>query len=103
MKKYNIKTYKKFDLWIKKLDDKTQDIIFDRIFRLSCGNIGDYKNIGDGIFELRIFFGAGYRIYFALLDDIVVILINGGNKDSQKKDIKKAKEYWQEIKKDTRS
>ena len=99
MKQYDIKTYIKFDQWFKKLDDKIQDIIADRLYRIQAGNIGDHKNVGDGVFELRIFFGAGYRIYFAFMNDVIIILINGGTKNSQQKDINKAKEYLEEIKK----
>jgi putative addiction module killer protein len=98
VKKYQIFTTGKFDNWFRKLDKKTKSIIQDRIFRLQERLWGDYKNIGDGVFELRIFFGAGYRIYFAIDGDSIIIIINGGNKDTQKKDIKKAKELYGGIK-----
>lgn len=60
--------------------------------------MGDCKAIGEGVSELRLAFGAGYRIYFAELDNVIVILLCAGDKSSQKKDIKTAKAYWHELK-----
>jgi len=61
------------------------------------GNYGDYKPLGDGICELKFDFGPGYRIYFAEDGDVIVILLCGGDKNSQVQDIKTAKMYWQEL------
>jgi putative addiction module killer protein len=55
-------------------------------------NFGDVKNLGDSVFELRIHYSAGYRIYFTKYNEIIVLLLCGGNKSSQEKDIKKAKD-----------
>jgi putative addiction module killer protein len=96
--RYLIKEYKKFSKWIQKLDINTQDVILNRLKRLENGNFGDYKNIGDGVFELRIFFGTGYRIYFGIKNNVLIILINGGNKNSQKEDIILVKNIWKQIK-----
>ncbi len=60
------------------------------------GHYGDYKNLGDGIKELRFFFGSGYRIYFGEHNERMVILLTGGDKSSQSSDIEKAKQYWKE-------
>ncbi len=80
--------------WLETLDIKNQARINNRISRLKDGNFGDHCSVGDKIFELRFFFGPGYRVYYGLEDDKIVILISGGDKKSQKKDIKKAKELW---------
>ncbi len=60
------------------------------------GNFGDSKRVGDGIFELRIHTGAGYRIYYGREGDRVVILLCGGDKGTQKRDIQRAEEYWRD-------
>ncbi len=67
-----------------------------RITRLEQGNYGDCEPVGEGISELRMFFGAGYRVYFGEDADNIVVLLCGGDKGSQKKDIKQAKAYWRE-------
>ena len=66
--------------------------------RLESGLYGDCEPVGEGVSELRMFFGPGYRVYFGEDAKNTVILLCGGDKDSQKKDIKKAKEYWKEYK-----
>ena len=68
--------------------------------RLELGNYGDCKALKGGISELGFKFGSGYRVYFAEDGDKIVILISGGDKSTQTKDIKKAIEYWQEYKND---
>ena len=80
--------------WLETLDIKNQARINKRISRLQDGNFGDHCSVGERLFELRFFFGSGYRIYYGLEDSKIVILISGGDKNSQKKDIKKAKELW---------
>ena len=87
-----------FKEWIFSLPLKTQTKIFDFIKRVAGG--GSKKNIkalGDGIFELRIDYQAGYRVYFGELNNVVILVLLGGNKSSQKRDIRKAKEYWRSI------
>ncbi len=89
-----------FKEWLKKLDSKTRTRVRTRIDRVRFGNFGDCKLLkdGDGISELRITFGAGYRIYFARDGLELIILLVGGDKGSQTRDIAKAKEYWREYK-----
>lgn len=88
--------------WLKSLREvKLQTIINKRLDRLSLGNFGNYKSVGAGVYELRINYGAGYRIYFGLAGAIVVILLCGGDKHTQERDIRKAKEYWNDYKKRT--
>lgn len=78
--------------WLKSLDGVIRKRILQRLLRLEEGNFGDCKKIDDEISELRFMFGSGYRIYFTQIDNVIVLLINGGDKTSQSKDIKKAKE-----------
>ncbi len=87
-----------FIAWQKKLDAKIRGIIRTRIDRVRLGNFGDCSTIKgvQGVSELRIDFGPGYRIYFGKKNDKIIILLVGGDKKTQKKDILKAKEYWQE-------
>lgn len=68
-----------------------------RIDRLSFGNFGDVKPVGEGVSELRLDFGPGYRIYFVQRGDVLVILLCGGDKSSQVRDITKAKQMAQEL------
>ena len=66
--------------------------------QLETGNFGDYRSVGEGVFELRFHFGAGYRIYFGEVDNTIVLLLCGGDKSSQARDIDRAKAYWMEHK-----
>lgn len=85
--------------WLASLkDEKTKERIRVRVRRLEDGLYGDCEPIGEGLSELRLFFGAGYRVYFGEEDGNIVILLCGGDKSSQKRDIKTAKAYWQEHK-----
>lgn len=86
-----------FDEWVYGLrDKKTRRRIFSRIIRLEHGHYGDYKAVGDGVMELRLFFGAGYRVYFGEHGDKLIVLLVGGDKKSQNKDIQQAKAYWKD-------
>lgn len=80
-----------FNVWLSKLkDEKGKAIIIDRIMRLKRGNKGDFRIIDKDIYELRIHFGSGYRIYCTDRNDKIVLLLLGGNKSTQSRDIKKA-------------
>lgn len=83
-----------FTEWLLSLDSVTRKRILARIARLQVGNFGDCKQIGQDLFELRCFFGSGYRVYFGKSQKHVVVLLYGGDKGSQTKDIRKAKKYW---------
>ena len=69
-------------------------MVLARVDRLAFGTFGDWKPVGEGVCELRIHFGAGYRVYFGRDGKAVVILLCGGEKRSQDTDIKRAKKYW---------
>ena len=79
-------------------DTRTQNRIRGRLDRLEKGNFGDCQSVGGGVFELRLPFGAGYRIYFGEVDRTIVLLLCGGDKASQVQDIERAKTYWREYK-----
>ena len=88
-----------FEEWITSIRDKSIAAkIFTRIDRLRLGNFGDCKSVGDGVSEVRLHFGSGYRIYFGVVgSDVVLLLLLGGEKSFQKKDIEKAKLFWKEF------
>ena len=79
--------------WIKSLDSTNKARIYARLARIQEGNFGDYKQLDSEISEFRFKFGSGYRIYYSEIGNIVVLLINAGDKKSKANDIKKAKEY----------
>ncbi len=84
-----------FKDWIESINDiQTVARIRARIDRLYRGTWGDFKALGDEIFEMRFYFGSGYRVYFGKKGKEIVILLTGGDKSSQSKDIAKAKVYW---------
>ncbi len=91
-----------FEEWLQNLKDgMSRARIRARIDKVAFGNFGDFKVIGDGINELRYTFGPGFRVYYALKDETVVLLLIGGDKSSQEKDIEKAKMYWKDYKERT--
>lgn len=90
-----------FSEWLEEIKDRTIHArILRRLERVELGNYGDYKILGDGVFELRLDFGPGYRIYFAEMDKVIVFLLCAGDKSTQIKDIELAKQYWKELRGD---
>ena len=88
-----------FNEWLDSLQDqKARGKVRTRIARLRLGNLGDYKAVGSGVLELRIDYGPGYRVYCGQVGNKIVILLCGGDKSSQSKDIMKAIEYWEDYK-----
>ena len=90
-----------FARWVRSLRDNTLRLRIDqRLERLIHGNFGDCKLLAatGGVYELRFNFGSGYRVYFGVSDQTVVVLLCGGNKSSQDRDIRKAASYWEEYK-----
>lgn len=82
--------------WMNSLDKVTKSRVQSRLTRLLENNFGDHKRIDNEISELRLKFGSGYRIYYTEIDNVIVLLINGGDKSSQSKDIIKARSILQE-------
>lgn len=91
-----------FDKWIRKLKDiRAKAKILFRIQKLETdGHFGDCKPVGDGISEMRINYAKGYRVYFKEKENKIVVLLIGGDKSTQQKDIEKAKKIWNRIKND---
>jgi len=88
-------TYRK---WFDSLKDKNTRIRIDiRIRRLSLGNPGDIKPVGEGIFEIRIDHGPGYRVYYVQKKNQIIILLAGGDKSTQSRDISKARELARKL------
>ena len=84
--------------WFGALRDRTAKARIDiRLRRLSLGNPGDAKPVGDGISELRIDYGPGYRIYYVQQGSTLVVLLAGGDKSSQARDIRRAKELARDL------
>jgi putative addiction module killer protein len=81
--------------WYRRLRDaKARRQIDRRLDRVILGNFGDHKSCGSGVWELRIDVGPGYRIYYGRSGERIVLLLCGGDKSTQPKDIEKAREYW---------
>ena len=88
-----------FSDWINSLEITDQARVDARIDRIITGNLGEYKHIQEKIYELKFKNRSGFRIYYAIDGETLILLINGGNKRTQDRDIKKAKEYWNDYKK----
>ena len=88
-----------FKDWVKSLKDfKGRDAINRTVSKLLDGNFGDHKFCRDGVYELRIHVGAGYRVYYSMIENVVVLLLCGGTKKTQDKDIDKAVQYLKNFK-----
>jgi putative addiction module killer protein len=88
-----------FIQWLESIKDlKTRSRIITRLDRLEVGNPGDYRPVGEGVFELRMQFGPGFRIYYGEEGPVIVILLIGGDKSTQSRDIKKAISFWKSYK-----
>lgn len=91
--KYELHRTEHYDKWFAKLKDKTVKLkILARLARVENGNFGDFSQLGENLFELRLFFAGGLRIYYTIKNGIVVILLTGGDKSTQAHDIKNASE-----------
>ena len=84
-----------FRAWLEALKDVRAKARIDaRLLRVRLGNLGDAKSVGEGVHELRIDYGPGYRVYFGQDGLRIIVLLLGGEKTSQKADIKRARGYW---------
>ncbi len=89
-----------FEYWLDDLRDRRARVrIKKRLDRVGLGNLGDFKPVGEGVVELRIDYGSGYRIYLAQAGSTTVLLLCGGDKNTQDQDILKAKQYWTDFQK----
>ncbi|MDF0553027.1 type II toxin-antitoxin system RelE/ParE family toxin [Kamptonema sp. UHCC 0994] len=87
-----------FEEWLDSLRDREGKAkIKGRLQRIALANLGDCKLVGENVVELRIDYGPGYRVYFGEIGSTVVLLLCGGDKSTQDRDIRKAKEYWIEF------
>jgi putative addiction module killer protein len=95
---FDVQTTELFDQRLSDLTNRTARArITSRIDRLSCGNAGDVKAVGEGVSEMRIDTGPGYRVYYKQISAIVIVILCGGDKSSQDKDIRKAKRIAAEL------
>lgn len=87
-----------FTRWIQGIRDQAMaDRIVRRVERLHLGNFGDHRLVGEGVQELRIPIGPGIRVYFGRQSDVTVVLLCGGDKHSQRSDIRRAQLYWKDF------
>lgn len=95
---YQVKRTEQFIKWIKNLRDVyAKSRINNRLKHVELGNLGDFKSVGDGVFEMRIDYGPGYRLYYMNVNGEVIFLLIGGDKSTQQRDIEKAKEIKKEL------
>ncbi|MDH2919450.1 MAG: type II toxin-antitoxin system RelE/ParE family toxin [Sideroxydans sp.] len=88
---YTIKSLPEFSKWLKGIrDGLTQRRLVTRLRKASLGNLGDVKPVGEGVFEMREHFGAGWRMYFIQQGDVLIVMLGGGDKSTQSADIAKA-------------
>lgn|SRR5262249_44214667 len=85
-----------FRQWLNSLTTAVRARIQARVLRFELGNLGDHKNVGEGVWEGRVMFGPGYRIYFGKDGDTIIVLLTGGDKGSQAKDIARAHAFWRD-------
>jgi putative addiction module killer protein len=84
--------------WFAELDPAARAKVAGAIVRMEHGNLSNVKSVGEGVLEYRIDFGPGYRVYFGRDGEVLVILLTGGTKKRQQRDIATAKEYWRDYK-----
>lgn len=87
-----------FDMWFRKLSPQARSRVQTRLDRIEFGNFGDYKSLGKGVYEIRIHLGPGYRVYFGRDGDDLVILLGGGTKKRQTRDIIQTQAHWEAYK-----
>ena len=90
----------RFDDWFQRLEPQTRARIQTRLDRIELGGFGDYRSVGRGVFEFRIHFGPGYRVYFGRDGDTLVVLLGGGSKRRQARDVARAQVDWKAYKRE---
>ncbi len=95
---YNVFQTEEFERWLGGLRDRpTRTRLITRLRKATEGNLGDVKLVGDGVWEMREFFGPGWRMYYVVRGEILVVMLGGGDKSSQSRDIAAAKAMAKEI------
>jgi putative addiction module killer protein len=92
-----------FRRWLSTLESAARARVQARVLRFEEGNLGDHKQLGAGVWEARLTFGPGYRVYFGKDGPTIVLLLLGGDKGTQTKDIKAAKQFWTKYLEDKRN
>ena len=88
--------------WLENLGDRSGRVkIKVHIDRLARGNFGNCRSLGEGLHELKINFGPGYRVYFGLIRNCIVLILDGGSKRTQSQDIEMSRKYWSSLKEET--
>lgn len=89
--RYTVKRLDEFSDWLKSLKDAlTRQRLNARLRKVQNGNLGDVKSVGDGVFEMREHFGPGWRMYYVLRGEMLIVMLGGGDKSSQKDDVRQA-------------
>lgn len=94
---FEIETTEAFGAWFDALPHAVAFRITARVDRVRDGNFGDFKRLDNALYELRFFFGSGYRVYYTIRGGVVVLLLAGGDKSSQAKDIRKARDLLTDL------
>lgn len=85
---YTVKTLPEFDAWLDGIKDRVTRLrLARRLDKAQRGNLGDVKPVGSGVFEMREFFGPGWRMYYVMRGDVLIVMLGGGDKSSQSEDI----------------
>lgn len=96
--KYTLTSTATFDKWLDSLKDRSvKNRLLTRLARVENGNFGDFKQVAANLYELRFFFGGGLRVYYTVRDGLVVLLLTGGDKSTQVKDIETAGNLLHEL------
>lgn len=95
---FTVQLTSEFESWLDRLRDKKAQIrIVARLRQAEAGNLGDWKSVGGEVGEMRVNFGPGYRLYFARKGSVLIVMLAGGDKSSQAKDIRRAQQILTEL------
>ena len=95
---FEVLTTDEFDRWLSDLaDERARTRIASRVARLRFGNAGDAKPVGEGVSEMRVHHGPGYRVYYKQTNKTIIVILCGGNKSTQEKDVRRAKKMAAEL------
>jgi putative addiction module killer protein len=95
---FEVLTTDEFDRWLSDLaDERARTKIASRVARLRFGNAGDAKPVGEGVSEMRVHHGPGYRVYYKQTNKTIIVILCGGDKSTQEKDVRRAKKMAAEL------